>query len=167
MKILLSTSAPAIDAALDPRFGRCAYFLVVDVDTHEFQAMPNPALTSSGGAGGQVHRVIAEAEAAQEGEPVGALCEGGCVDPKLAVHEEVGVPNVRRVDVRRALLQLGDDQICAFDPVTRRVAFLWRGRGPVPVMEKAMAEQEGGPASGSQPIRSETNPTPSAHGSLR
>lgn len=64
MKILLSTSAPAIDAALDPRFGRCAYFLVVDVDTHEFQAMPNPALTSSGGAGVQAAQVASQHQCA-------------------------------------------------------------------------------------------------------
>lgn len=36
----------------------------------------------------------------------------------------------------KVLFQLGDDQICAFDPVTRRVALLWHGRGPVPVVEK-------------------------------
>ena len=37
----------------------------------------------------------------------------------------------------KVLFQLGADQICAFDPVTRRVALLWHGRGPVPVILKA------------------------------
>lgn len=37
----------------------------------------------------------------------------------------------------KVLFQLGDDQVCAFDPETRRVALLWRGRGPVPMMEKS------------------------------
>jgi len=36
----------------------------------------------------------------------------------------------------KVLFQLGADQICAFDPVTRRVALLWHGRGPVPVIAK-------------------------------
>lgn len=40
------------------------------------------------------------------------------------------------------LFQLGDDQICAFDPVERRVALLWRGRGPVPVIEKTITPPE-------------------------
>lgn len=35
----------------------------------------------------------------------------------------------------KVLFQLGHDQICAFDPASRRVALLWRGRGPVPVIE--------------------------------
>ena len=34
-----------------------------------------------------------------------------------------------------ALFQLGEDQICAFDPATRQVTLLWHGRGPVPVMQ--------------------------------
>jgi hypothetical protein len=35
----------------------------------------------------------------------------------------------------KVLFQFGDDQICAFDPATRRVALLCRGRGPVAVIE--------------------------------
>lgn len=35
----------------------------------------------------------------------------------------------------KVLFQLGSDQICAFDPSTGRVALLWRGRGPVPIIE--------------------------------
>lgn len=35
----------------------------------------------------------------------------------------------------KVLFQLGHDQICAFDPASRRVALLWRGRGPAPVIE--------------------------------
>jgi hypothetical protein len=35
-----------------------------------------------------------------------------------------------------ALFQLGDDQICVFDPANKKVALLWHGRGPVPVIEK-------------------------------
>lgn len=36
----------------------------------------------------------------------------------------------------KVLFQLGTDQICAFDPATRRVALLWHGRGPVAVLER-------------------------------
>jgi hypothetical protein len=41
----------------------------------------------------------------------------------------------------KVLFQLGRDQICAFDPVHRRVGLLWKGRGPVPVIEKTNVEQ--------------------------
>jgi len=40
----------------------------------------------------------------------------------------------------KVLFQLGNDQICGFSPVDRRVALLWRGRGPVPVIEKDARE---------------------------
>lgn len=51
MKIILTTASPNIEAQLDPRFGRGAYFLIVDSDTLNWRAMPNPSLSSSGGAG--------------------------------------------------------------------------------------------------------------------
>lgn len=57
MKILLSTSSQGIDAPLDPRFGRCAYFLIIDPETMAEQSLLNPALTSSGGAGVQAAQV--------------------------------------------------------------------------------------------------------------
>ncbi len=55
-----------------------------------------------------------------------------------------------------ALFQLGNDQICAFDPVSRCVALLWHGRGPVPVIAKVSAEPDDA-AHASQPIRSDTH----------
>jgi len=76
------------------------------------------------------------------------------------------VRNAVHLPSDKVLFQLGDDQICAFDPVSRRVALLWHGRGPVPVIGKADVES-GGPAIGSRPIRSETNTTSSAAGSRR
>jgi predicted Fe-Mo cluster-binding NifX family protein len=60
MKILMSTSASGIDAPLDPRFGRCGYFLVVDLQTRTSESLPNPALTSSGGAGIQAAQLATQ-----------------------------------------------------------------------------------------------------------
>jgi predicted Fe-Mo cluster-binding NifX family protein len=51
MKIILTTASLDIDAQLDPRFGRGAYFLIIDPDTLEWQAVPNPAISAPGGAG--------------------------------------------------------------------------------------------------------------------
>lgn len=51
MKIILSTTSPDIETQLDPRFGRGAYFLIVDSETLNWRAMPNPSYSSSGGAG--------------------------------------------------------------------------------------------------------------------
>lgn len=51
MKIILTTTSPNIDANLDPRFGRGAYFLIIDSDTLQWHAVPNPGCSSPGGAG--------------------------------------------------------------------------------------------------------------------
>jgi hypothetical protein len=45
------------------------------------------------------------------------------------------VRNAVHLPSDKVLFQLGDDQICAFDPATRSVALLWRGRGPVPIIK--------------------------------
>ncbi len=58
------------------------------------------------------------------------------------------VRNAVQLPSDKVLFQLGDDQICAFDPATRRVALLWRGRGPVPVIGKAPPPEDSRAASG-------------------
>jgi hypothetical protein len=46
------------------------------------------------------------------------------------------VRNVVHLPSDKVLFQLGEDQICGFDPVKRQVALLWRGRGAVPIIGK-------------------------------
>ena len=60
MKIVITTMSPNIDAQVDPRFGRGAYFLVVESDTLEWQAEANPAVNASGGAGVQAAQIVAQ-----------------------------------------------------------------------------------------------------------
>jgi len=60
MKIILSVTSPKIDSELDPRFGRAAHFLVVNVDTMDWQAFDNPALNASGGAGIRAAQFVTE-----------------------------------------------------------------------------------------------------------
>jgi len=40
-------------AQVEPRFGRCPYFLIVDSETMRFEAFSNPATTVPGGTGPQ------------------------------------------------------------------------------------------------------------------
>jgi hypothetical protein len=51
------------------------------------------------------------------------------------------VRNAVHLPSDKVLFQFGDDQICAFDPVRRQVGLLWKGREPVPVIEKTNVEQ--------------------------
>jgi len=53
MKLCISSTGPHLEASVDPRFGRCQYFLFVDTETMSFESVVNPALMAGGGAGVQ------------------------------------------------------------------------------------------------------------------
>jgi predicted Fe-Mo cluster-binding NifX family protein len=59
MKICVTATANSLDAQIDPRFGRCAYLVVVDSKTMQFEAVPNAAAGATGGAGIQAAQTIA------------------------------------------------------------------------------------------------------------
>jgi len=63
MKVLVASSGPDLGAAMDPRFGRCAYFVVVDSESMEFKAMENPGAAMGMGAGIQAAQAAANAGA--------------------------------------------------------------------------------------------------------
>ncbi|MDD5566197.1 MAG: NifB/NifX family molybdenum-iron cluster-binding protein [Candidatus Omnitrophica bacterium] len=50
-KICITSEGNSLNASVDPRFGRCQYFIIVDTDTLEFEAVENPNIESMGGAG--------------------------------------------------------------------------------------------------------------------
>jgi len=58
MKIAVAASGNTLDAQVDPRFGRCAWFVIVDSDTMEFEAVQNPGAMTGGGAGIQAAQVV-------------------------------------------------------------------------------------------------------------
>jgi predicted Fe-Mo cluster-binding NifX family protein len=51
MKICITSEGTTLDSKIDPRFGRCRYFMIVDTDTMAFQAIENASMQASGGAG--------------------------------------------------------------------------------------------------------------------
>ncbi len=59
MKIAISATGPALEAEVDPRFGRCQYFIVVDPQTMEFEAIENSSAAAAGGAGIGTAQMIA------------------------------------------------------------------------------------------------------------
>ncbi len=64
MKLAITATGPTLDAPLDPRFGRSAYFIIVDSETLQFKAIQNPNVMATGGAGIQSAQMVV-AEGAQ------------------------------------------------------------------------------------------------------
>jgi predicted Fe-Mo cluster-binding NifX family protein len=60
MRIAISSAGPSLDSTVDPRFGRCQFFLIVDLANMDFEAVPNASNTLEGGAGIQAAKVVVE-----------------------------------------------------------------------------------------------------------
>jgi predicted Fe-Mo cluster-binding NifX family protein len=59
MKICITSEGKTLDSRVDPRFGRCQYFIIVETDTLEFEAIQNPNIEAMGGAGIQSAQLVA------------------------------------------------------------------------------------------------------------
>ena len=59
MKVAVSSNGEDLNAQLDPRFGRCAYFLVVNPDDMSFVVLNNESAAQGGGAGIQAAQFLA------------------------------------------------------------------------------------------------------------
>lgn len=57
-KICVSSRGDNLDSQVDPRFGRCPYFLIIDMDTMEYEAIKNPNIDAMGGAGIQSGQLV-------------------------------------------------------------------------------------------------------------
>jgi predicted Fe-Mo cluster-binding NifX family protein len=59
MKIAVSAGATGLDAQLDLRFGRCPFFVVVEIESMSAESYPNPSVNATSGAGIQAAQAIA------------------------------------------------------------------------------------------------------------
>jgi len=62
MKICITSQGNTLQSQVDPRFGRCAYFIFIDTETMEFEAVANNQAQAMGGAGVQSGQLIAGKE---------------------------------------------------------------------------------------------------------
>ena len=63
MRIIITATSPSIDSNVDPRFGRCAYLLMVDTESLQWEAQANPGVNASGGAGIQAAQFATDQKA--------------------------------------------------------------------------------------------------------
>ncbi len=60
MKIAISASRGDINAPVDPRFGRCPYYVFIDTETSAAEIVQNQAAMAGGGAGIQAAQSVVE-----------------------------------------------------------------------------------------------------------
>ena len=111
MKIAVTSTGPALEDAVDARFGRCAYFLIIDPDTMEFEAIPNPNLALGGGAGIQSAQLMAE-------KGVSVVLTGNCGPNAFNVFGAAGIQVITGVNeqVRQAVQQYTSGALANITP---------------------------------------------------
>jgi len=62
MKICVTSQGNNLASQVDPRFGRCQYFIIMDTDTSELEAIRNPNIDMRGGVGIQSSQLISAKE---------------------------------------------------------------------------------------------------------
>jgi predicted Fe-Mo cluster-binding NifX family protein len=93
MKIAISATGDNLDAEVDPRFGRCPYFIIIDPETMQFEAVANESAAASGGAGiAAAQMVVAKG--------VEAVLTGSCGPNATQVLSAAGVKIVTGVSGR-------------------------------------------------------------------
>jgi predicted Fe-Mo cluster-binding NifX family protein len=84
MKIAISATGKTLDAEVDPRFGRCQYFIIADIDTDEFEAIDNSSATAAGGAGISAAQMISQ-------KGIEAVLTGNCGPNAHQVFSSAGI----------------------------------------------------------------------------
>lgn len=51
MKVAITAEQPGMDSMMDSRFGRCAYFIIAETETQDWEALENRDAALSSGAG--------------------------------------------------------------------------------------------------------------------
>ncbi len=84
MKIAVTSTGAELDSEMDPRFGRCPYFLFVDTEDLSHEAVKNESVTLGGGAGVQTAQMVAQ-------RGVASVLTGNCGPNAYRALEAAGV----------------------------------------------------------------------------
>jgi predicted Fe-Mo cluster-binding NifX family protein len=131
MKVAVSATGASLDAEVDPRLGRCSYFLLVDTETMDFEAVENTSGGAAGGAGISAAQMIAN-------KGIQAVLTGNCGPNAYQVLSTAGIEIITGVSgtVRNAInsYKAGDLRACRQGLLSTGAGFgMWsrmgRGRG--------------------------------------
>ena len=107
MKLAITSTGKELDSNLDPRFGRSAYFIIVDPETMAFEVVENSEnLNLSQGAGIQAGKTIVD-------NHVDVVITGHCGPKAFKVLQQAGVKVVTGAGgtVTDAITQFNDGQL--------------------------------------------------------
>lgn len=60
MKVAITSTGNNLESKIDPRFGRCAYFVIYDTETKKSEFVENPNRNASNGAGPASVQLVAD-----------------------------------------------------------------------------------------------------------
>ncbi len=60
MKIAITSMGANLEDKVDPRFGRCHYFILFDTETNKYEAVENTGAQGMGGVGIQSGQIMAD-----------------------------------------------------------------------------------------------------------
>ncbi|MBN2456601.1 MAG: 4Fe-4S binding protein [Sedimentisphaerales bacterium] len=100
MIIAVTSTGPTLDDNVEPRFGRCAFFLIIDMDAMQCEALENPNIALGGGAGIQSAQLMSE-------KGVTTVLTGNCGPNAFSVFGQAGIQVIVGVSgpVRNAVEQ--------------------------------------------------------------
>ena len=84
MKIAVTSTGTTLEDNVEARFGRCPYFLIIDPDTMQVEALENSNISLGGGAGIQSAQLMS-------GKGVTTVLTGNCGPNAFNVFGQAGI----------------------------------------------------------------------------
>jgi predicted Fe-Mo cluster-binding NifX family protein len=84
MKICISACGRDLDSEVDPQFGRCNYFVIIDLEKGSVESIKNPGFEASSGAGIRAAEAVAR-------ERIDVLLTGSLGPNSFSILSEAGI----------------------------------------------------------------------------
>lgn len=135
MKVAVSSTGKNLTSQIDPRFGRCAYFMIVETDDMSFEAFDNENIALSGGAGIQSATFMSSKD-------VAAILTGNCGPNAMKTLSAAGIKvfTGQAGTVKEAVERY---KTSTLQPTTQPTVAEKSGVGTVPDMQSNMMPRGG------------------------